>query len=140
MRELREVCGGIIAISGKIDKPFTGQQWSEMADVDPTEIKDELGDLETCDPLLPPDAKAAGSLEIVEIHDYVDCEVESDRYPGHRSVSFQLGVAKESRGAVMVAVEESFSRSACFSTVHTCTHSKASSSGQEKRCREAQGT
>ena len=84
-----------------------------MADVCHTEIKDELGDLETCDPFLPPNADTSRSLEIVPVHDYVDGEVESYWHPRHRRVSFQLGIAKESRGAMMVAMEESCSRSAC---------------------------
>ena len=83
-----------------------------MADVYRTEIKDELGDLETCDPFLPPDADTTRSLKIVPIHDYVDGEVESNWHPRHRSVSFQLGVAKKGRRAMMVAMEKSCSRSA----------------------------
>ena len=105
-----------------------------------TEIKDELGDLETCDPFLPRDADTSCSLEIVPIHYHVDGEVQSDWHPRHRSVSFQLGVAEECSGAMMVAMEESCSESACVKTVHSCTHLMASSSGQEKRYQGAQGT
>jgi hypothetical protein len=46
-----------------------------------TEIDDELDDLETSDPLLPPDADTAGTLEVVPVHDDVDAEVEGDGNP-----------------------------------------------------------
>lgn len=51
----------------------------------PTEIDDKLDDLEAGDPLFPPDANAAGALEIVPVHDDVDSEVQSDDDPGHGS-------------------------------------------------------
>lgn len=71
-----------------------------------TEIDDELDDLETSDPLLPPDADTAGTLEVVPVHDDVDAEVEGDGNPGDGSGANQLGVAEESSRAVVVAVEE----------------------------------
>jgi hypothetical protein len=71
-----------------------------------TEINDELDDLETGDPLLPPDADATGALEVVPVHDDVDHQVEGDRDPGDGGEADELGVAEESGGAVVVAVEE----------------------------------
>ena len=50
-----------------------------------TEINDELDDLETGDPLLPPDADAARALEVVPVHDDVDGQVEGDGHPGNGS-------------------------------------------------------
>jgi hypothetical protein len=50
-----------------------------------TEVNYELGDLETSDPFFPPNADSASALEIVPVHDDVNKEVESDRYPGDRS-------------------------------------------------------
>jgi len=46
-----------------------------------TEINHELSDLETGDPLLPPDLDSTGALEVVPVHDNVDHQVESDRNP-----------------------------------------------------------
>lgn len=40
-----------------------------------TEIDDELDDLETGDPLLPPDLDATGALEVVPVHDHVHHQV-----------------------------------------------------------------
>jgi hypothetical protein len=71
-----------------------------------TEINDELDNLKTSDPLLPPDLDATGALEVVPVHDDVDHEVERDNNPRDRGRSDQLSVAEESGGAVVVAVEE----------------------------------
>lgn len=37
-----------------------------------TKVNDKLDDLETGDPLLPPDADPTGTLEVVPVHDDVD--------------------------------------------------------------------
>ncbi len=76
--------------------------------VDEAEINDELDDLETGDPLLPPDADAAGALEVVPVHDDVDRQVERDGNPRDGGRADELGVAEEGSGAVVVAVEESY--------------------------------
>jgi hypothetical protein len=47
----------------------------------PTKINDELDDLRTSHPLLPPDADAARALEVVPVHDHVDGKVEHDDNP-----------------------------------------------------------
>jgi hypothetical protein len=73
-----------------------------------TQVDDELDDLETGDPLLPPDADAACALEVVPVHDDVDHEVERDGDPGDGGEADELGVAQESGRAVVVAVEEGF--------------------------------
>jgi hypothetical protein len=49
--------------------------------VEPTEVDDELDDLETGDPLLPPDLDAARALEVVPVHDHVDHQVQRDDNP-----------------------------------------------------------
>jgi len=46
-----------------------------------TKVNDELDDLETGDPLLPPDADAASALEVVPVHDNVDHQVEGNWNP-----------------------------------------------------------
>ena len=46
-----------------------------------TEINDKLDDLETGDPLLPPDANATRTLEVVPVHDNVDRQVQGDGHP-----------------------------------------------------------
>ena len=46
-----------------------------------TEINDELDDLETSDPLLPPDADAARALEVVPVHDHVNRQVQGNDGP-----------------------------------------------------------
>lgn len=40
-----------------------------------TKIKDKLGDLANSDVLLPPDADAARTLEVVPVHDNVNSQV-----------------------------------------------------------------
>ena len=40
---------------------------------------DELDDLDSCDPFLPPDSDATSGLEEVPIHDHMDSQVEDDR-------------------------------------------------------------
>jgi len=71
-----------------------------------TEINDELGDLEAGDPLLPPDANATRTLEVVPVHDDMDGQVERDRDPRNSRRANELGVAEEGSGAVVVAVKE----------------------------------
>lgn len=46
-----------------------------------TESNHELGDLETGDPLLPPDLDAARALKVVPVHDNVHQQVEADDGP-----------------------------------------------------------
>ena len=72
-----------------------------------TKINDELDDLETGDPLLPPDTDATRALEVVPVHDDVDSQVKGDGNPRDGGRADQLGVAEKSSGAMVVAVEES---------------------------------
>jgi hypothetical protein len=71
-----------------------------------TEIDDELDDLETGDPLLPPNLDATGALEVVPVHNHVHHQVQRDDDPRHRCRANELSVAEESRRAMVVAVEE----------------------------------
>lgn len=50
-------------------------------DVRRTEINNELDDLETGDPLLPPDADSTRALEVVPVHDNVDHQVQRNWDP-----------------------------------------------------------
>ena len=71
-----------------------------------TQVDNELNDLESRDPLLPPDADAARALEVVPVHDDVDQQVDGDGDPLHSSQTDQLGVAKQGSSTVVVGVEE----------------------------------
>lgn len=72
-----------------------------------TKINDELDNLETGDPLLPPDANATSTLEVVPVHNNVDSQVKGDGNPRNRGRANQLSVAEKSRSTVVVAMEES---------------------------------
>jgi hypothetical protein len=71
-----------------------------------TEINEELDNLQAGDPLLPPDLDTTSALEVVPIHDNVDSQIEGDNDPGDSSRADELGVAKQSSRAMMVAVKE----------------------------------
>lgn len=72
-----------------------------------TKVDNELNDLQTSDPLLPPAADTTGALEVVPVHEHVHHQVQRDDDPRHRGATEELGVAKDSGGAMVVAVEES---------------------------------
>lgn len=46
-----------------------------------TKVNDELNDLKTSDPFLPPNADASRALEIIPVHDNMNHEVERDGNP-----------------------------------------------------------
>lgn len=71
-----------------------------------TEINDKLRNLKTGNPFLPPDADTPCALEVVPVHDYMNQQVQSDRDPRHSSQANQLGVAEQSRGTMVIGVEE----------------------------------
>lgn len=71
-----------------------------------TKVNDELNDLETSNPFLPPDADSTSALEVVPVHHNVNSEVESDWDPGNGRQPDQLGVAEESSGTMVVGVQE----------------------------------
>lgn len=71
-----------------------------------TEIDDELNDLETGDPLLPPDTDTAGTLEVVPVHDDVHQEVDINDNPLNRSQANKLGIAEKRGGTVVVGMKE----------------------------------
>ncbi|GMF73830.1 unnamed protein product [Aspergillus oryzae] len=71
-----------------------------------TKIDNELDDLKTGDPFLPPDTDATGALEVVPVHDNVDQKVNGDRNPLDGSQTNKLGVAEESGGTVVIGMEE----------------------------------
>jgi hypothetical protein len=56
-----------------------GRGWVRVGcEVDEDEVDDELDDLDSCYPFFPPDSDAAGCLEVVPVHDDMDCQVERD--------------------------------------------------------------
>ena len=71
-----------------------------------TKVNDKLDNLQTSDPLLPPDTDTTGTLEIVPVHDNVHQKVDGDRNPLHSGQTNQLGIAKKSGGTVVVGMEE----------------------------------
>lgn len=73
-----------------------------------TKVDDELDDLESRDPLLPPNADSAGALEVVPVHDNMHGQVERDRHPRHGRRSNKLRVAQERSSAMVVAVKEGY--------------------------------
>jgi hypothetical protein len=75
-----------------------------------TEINNKLDDLKTSNPLLPPDANATGTLEVVPVHDHVHSQVEYNGDPRDRGGANELRVAEKSRGTMVVAVEEGWHR------------------------------
>lgn len=81
-----------------------------------TKIDEELKNLQPCDPFLPPDANSARALEVVPVHEDVDCEIEGDGDPGDGALAVELRVAEEGGGAVVVAVEE-----CCWESVKNVT-------------------
>lgn len=52
------------------------------AEIDDSEIDDELDDLHGGQVLLPPDLGPRGRAEVIIVHENVDCQVEDDRNPG----------------------------------------------------------
>ncbi|KAI6755183.1 hypothetical protein HG531_004289 [Fusarium graminearum] len=76
-------------------------------EVDESEINDELDDLETGNPFLPPNTDTTSALEVVPVHDDVDEEVQDNGNPRDGGGTDELSVAEES-GSTMVedGVEE----------------------------------
>ena len=73
---------------------------------DRTQPNDELNDLKTSNPLLPPNADTASTLEIIPVHDDMYGQVQGDRDPRHRGTTSELSVAQKGRCTVVIAVEE----------------------------------
>lgn len=71
-----------------------------------TEINDELDDLETSNPLLPPDADTTSALEVVPVHDDVHSQVKGNGNPRDSSGTDELSVAEKSSSTMVVGVEE----------------------------------
>lgn len=71
-----------------------------------TKVNDKLNDLQTSDPLLPPDTDATSTLEIVPVHNNVHQKVDGNRNPLHSGQSNQLSIAEKSGGTVVVGMKE----------------------------------
>ena len=78
------------------------------SEVDESEVDDELDDLEPGDPLLPPNAHATGTLEVVPVHDTMNTEVQANDDPRDGGRTDELSIAKKGGGTMMVAVEEGY--------------------------------
>ena len=109
-----EVGRGEVGVRCEVDKsyeeyPLAPRLWLyvQVKEERPTEVNDELSNLQTGDPFFPPDADASRTLEVVPVHDNVDQQIESDGYPGDRRKSDELGEAEECSGTVMVGMQES---------------------------------
>lgn len=63
---IREICRGKVGVCGEVDE---------------TEIDYELSNLKPGNPLLPPNSNTTSGLEVVPVHDDMDCKVKSNRYP-----------------------------------------------------------
>lgn len=72
-----------------------------------TKIKNELQDLETRNPFLPPNADTTSTLEIVPVHQNMNEKVQANHNPLDGCRTNELGVAKQCCSAMMVRVEES---------------------------------
>lgn len=72
-----------------------------------TEIDDELSDLHAGDVLLPPGLDAAGSEEVIPVHDNVNGQVERNDNPRDRRPAKHLGEAEQSGSTMVVGVKES---------------------------------
>lgn len=105
-----EVGRGEVGVRCEVDKSYAPLVVVQTGcgSKQPTEINDELDDLETSNPLLPPDADATGALEVVPVHDHVHTQVQGNGDPRDGGRADQLGVAKNSGGAMMVAVKEGY--------------------------------
>lgn len=81
-----EVGGGEVGVRGKVDEDcavlldFLLRTGIEITG-ELTEIENELSNLETSDPLLPPNLDSTSRLEVVPVHDNVHHQVEGDWNP-----------------------------------------------------------
>lgn len=62
-------------------RKISGAEISVGCEVDKSEVDNELDDLQPCNPLFPPDVNTASALEVVPVHDNMDCQVQSDGNP-----------------------------------------------------------
>lgn len=97
-RNKRTLMVGQLYVAGRA---FLALGYSRMS---LTEIYDELEDLQSSDPLFPPDANATSGLEVVPVHDHMNEEVERDGYPRDSGKTDELGVAEERSGSVVICM------------------------------------
>lgn len=71
-----------------------------------TKVDNELSNLETGNPLFPPNTHATGTLEVIPVHHNVDHKVKCNWDPRDRSKPNQLSVAEEGGGSMVISVEE----------------------------------
>ena len=67
-----------------------------------------MNNLHDSNVLLPPDANATSTLEVVVVHDNVNGQVKSNWDPRNGSVSDKLSVAEKSGGTMMIGMEEGY--------------------------------
>lgn len=76
------------------------------AEVDESEVEDELDDLEGGQVLLPPDADTGSRAHVVVVHQDVDGQVEGDGDPGDGGVATELDEAEDHGHRVVEVVQE----------------------------------
>lgn len=76
------------------------------AEVDESEVEDELDDLEGGQVLLPPDADTGGRAHVVVVHQDVDGQVKGNGDPGDGGVATELDEAEDHGHRVVEVVQE----------------------------------
>lgn len=82
-------------------------QSSVRSEVNETKVDNELDDLESGNPSLPPGAVATAGQEVVEVHNNVNSKIKRNGDVTDRSTAIKLGETKNSSGTVVVGVQES---------------------------------
>jgi hypothetical protein len=75
--------------------------------IERTKVNDELHNLHHGDVLFPPNPDSPSTLEVIPIHDDVNCQVKGDWHPGNRRMADELRVAEKGSGSMVIGVEES---------------------------------
>lgn len=86
-----EVSEGIVGVSSKVNKH---------------QVDQELNDLESGDPFLPPHSDTSSTQEVVEVHDNMDGQVQSDWDPFNGGGTSQLSVTQQGSGTMVVGVQK----------------------------------
>lgn len=96
---------GALANVGEV-RPVGEGKVGVGAEVDESEVEDELSNLEGGQVLLPPDADTGSRAHVVVVHEDVDGQVEGDGDPRDGGVTAELDEAKDHGHGVMEVVQE----------------------------------